>query len=312
MSVVRPFSEDCHKTRQRLLAAMREKKAKAEAFNEVKHLFGSAMFSRRLQDSIAADRAAETAWQAMLAACDNETSRIDLPSGTRVIIHAKADPLAVETTFDILNGEIPAEDLEGLDIVRFEGERSGRTTEVPQSDGSTDCREVRGDYRVIDDGRTIIRDCFPHDFRTIEHEIGHHVFHKLSPDQQKQWKTLWGELKRRGKLPTDYAGKNENEGFAELYEHFRNRLPLTDEAHEAIARFVRPNPQSAEIHGEGKDECRLKRPFSTGTTILCHQKRHGISSAPRPTLKAGSSMKFGCGLNQNLMKRQLSGPTWLC
>jgi hypothetical protein len=250
MPVVRPFSQDCNQARQRLLAAMREKKAKQEAFDAVKDRFGSTIYSRRLRESIAADEAAESARAAMLLACDDETSRIDLPSGTKIIIHAKADPLEVETTLDILDGEIPPEDLEDLDIVRFEGEASGDTTEVPKPDGTTERRKVSGDYRVLDDGRTVIRDFFPHDYRTIKHEIGHHVFHKLTPNQKTRWKTQWETLKRRGKLPNDYAGKNENEGFAELYEHFRNRLPLDNEAREAFALFVRPNPQTPGSQGE--------------------------------------------------------------
>jgi len=232
---------------------MREKKAKAEAFEEVKDRFGSTLYSRRLRESIAADAAADAARAAMLLDCDDETSRIDLPSGTRVIIHAKADPLEVETTFEALDGEIPPEDLEGLDIVRFEGEGSERTTEVPKGDGTTERKEVSGDYRVLDDKRTIIRDFFPHEYRTIKHEIGHHVFHKLSPDQKTEWKDRWEDLKGRDKLPNDYAGKNENEGFAELYEHFRNRLPLDDEAHEGFAPFVHPNPQMPDDEGEEEE-----------------------------------------------------------
>jgi hypothetical protein len=253
MTIVRPFPEDCRKARERLLAAMRDKKAKAKAFDDVKDRFGSSVYSRRLTESIAADEAAKTARAAMLSTCDNKTSRVDLPSGTRVIIHAKSDPLEVKTTLDILDDEIPDEDLEGLDIVRFEGEGSGRTAEVPKPDGTTERREVSGDYRVLDDGRTVVRDFFPHDYRTIKHEIGHHVFHKLSADRKARWKRQWEDLKRRGKLPSDYAGKNENEGFAEIYERFRNRLQLDDAAREAFSPFVHPNPETPEGHGEEAD-----------------------------------------------------------
>jgi hypothetical protein len=253
MSIVRPFTEGCRKARERLLAALRDKKAKAKAFDEVHDRFGSSIYSRQLRESIAADEAAKTARTAMLRACDNESSRIDLPSGTRVIVHAKADPLEVETTLDILDDEIPDKDLEGLDIVRLEGEGSGRTTEVPKPDGTTERRAVSGDYRVLDDGRTIVRDFYPHDYHTIKHEIGHHVFHKLSADRKTRWKQQWEHLKSHGKLPSDYAGKNENEGFAEIYERFRNRLPLDDAAREAFGEFVRSNPEAPAAHAEEED-----------------------------------------------------------
>lgn len=243
MTPVRPFTEDCERARRTLLAAMREKKAKDEAFQAVRHRFGSGLYERRLRESIAADEAAERARAAMLLACDDESSRIDLPSGTKVIVHARSDPLEVERILQVLEQEIPPDDLAGLDTIHLKGEPSDRRIDVPVGGSTTEPQDVNGDYTQTDSGRGIIRDYFPHAYRTIKHEIGHHVFHMLTPERRTEWKTRWQRLKDRGKLPNDYAGKNENEGFAELYEYFRNRLDLDADALEAFTPFVRPNPK---------------------------------------------------------------------
>lgn len=188
----------------------------------------------------------------MLLACDDESSRIELPSGTMVIVHASSDPLEAERIMQVLEQEIPPDDLTDLDIIHLKGERADRKIDVPAGDGASEQHEVSGDYTQTDDGRGIIRDYFPHEYRTIKHEVGHHVFHMLSPERQNEWKTRWQRLKDRGKLPNDYAGKNENEGFAELYEYYRNRLELDAEALEAFTPLVRANPKP--VNEQGQEE----------------------------------------------------------
>ena len=67
--------------------------------------------------------------------------------------------------------------------------------------------------------------------RAIKHEVGHLVFPRLKGFGQTIWKNFWekGQNKLKvpkGKMPSGYAGRTAEEGFAECYAYLRcNKKP---------------------------------------------------------------------------------------
>jgi hypothetical protein len=56
---------------------------------------------------------------------------------------------------------------------------------------------------------------------TFAHEYGHFIWNeKLTPPQQRAYERVWRRQKQAGRLITDYAGEEPEEGFAEAFSYF--------------------------------------------------------------------------------------------
>ena len=78
----------------------------------------------------------------------------------------------------------------------------------------------------------------------FKHEVGHHVYEKISDEARNAWNS-WYETGQNtlkapaGKMPTGYASRNADEGFAECYEMFHDHPDrLNDETREKIITIL--------------------------------------------------------------------------
>lgn len=179
--------------------------------------------NRTAEDKKRDDEKVDKARKKVLDACPEK--KVSLPGGVDIFI----DPTVVEgddlaAAIKVL-GTLPPKEMEGLKGIYVYGAN-------PDEYGE---KLLAGDY---DHNTSKIR-MFPggHDKRTIKHEIGHHVWNRLSEEAKERWTRFWemGGVGSRttsdgGAMPTSYATTNHREGFAEVYEALRDNEPLDPRA----------------------------------------------------------------------------------
>jgi hypothetical protein len=260
----RTFSEECNAARSELQRAREEKEQKHREAEEARKKSASTnslvdfnRWMRANSASLRADEAYEAACAKVLEDCADEVVIRDLsrgsspPSpGTKLKIEPKFDDGLVDDVIDVLRDKIPDADKVGLDWIILEQDEGPEVEKVEAKTGKKRRFRVGGDYSA--DAKRI-QDYYPSEVDTIKHEVGHHVWHNhLNDDQRKAWKDFWDA--NHAKMPTDYAKLNHREGFAEVYEFFRNERPLDDAVAEFISEMIRPNPAPAGGQDEAENE----------------------------------------------------------
>ncbi len=236
------FDQDCQRAREELARARERERRAEEDFQRVADRIGAASYSRALEASIAATDARVAAEDVVREKCGDQVLVVDLGGGLRMRVEPHVDPTQQKAVEEVLRDRIPPEDKDGLDWIRLHGE--------PADEPSVVTDELTGEQREIKSAgsytreRRAIDDWSPPGVGTIEHQVGHHVFHhKLTAEQRRAWQDFWN--RRVNKFPTDYSKVSNGEGFAEAYEFFRNNRDLDDEIRRAMERLVGPNPAGA-------------------------------------------------------------------
>lgn len=115
------------------------------------------------------------------------------------------------------------------------------------------CYESGGPHE--DDFPTItLRDSLSSEERNLvfTHEYGHFVWDEILTDRQRdRYARLWRDLKRAGRLVTEYAGDSEEEGFAECFAYSLRKPGLLQHRSPEAAQFLRA--LAAELQ-EAKDD----------------------------------------------------------
>ena len=186
--------------------------------------------SEEYEEAKRAEKQAATA----LGECARQKKLVTI-GDTEINIYGRVKPHQEKEVLRVLKG-IPESQLVGLSEITLHGKPSDRDLPVKdERTGETVRVEPGATYSPRD--KSIV-DWYPPEAREIKHEIGHHVYYeRLSDAQRAEWETFWGT--NTDKMPTDYARKNNAEGFAEAYEFFYDRPDdLNEDVKEKIHRLL--------------------------------------------------------------------------
>jgi hypothetical protein len=127
---------------------------------------------------------------------------------------------------------LPDAETEGLDMVEVREESS-------EMAGDGHCA---GNYRPS--SRAIRLFMLGHDERVLKHEVGHHVyFNRLSATAVARWKQFYADGSHHhpqpvGQMPTAYAATGDGEGFADVYEYYRDGKRLHPEVQRLMEELL--------------------------------------------------------------------------
>ena len=137
----------------------------------------------------------------------------------------------------------------GLNKIKIQ-DGEGPSLEWTDANGVVHVATSIGWYDFVDDDITIYNGGKRSATGTLKHEIGHHVyFHRLTKEGHEKWTAFWNldnnkkTIRQGGKMPSEYAGKDSIEGFAECYEALRcNKTldPTTKAKMEEVLRMLKP------------------------------------------------------------------------
>jgi hypothetical protein len=169
---------------------------------------------------------AETAHQAsrttVAAACAGQQSSAgDDPEITIAPGVLPEDEQRIKDRLDSL----PDAETDGLEEIDMTGEEGHEFTYTDENTDEEVTTTAGGTYGGND---ITINDVTGEKAEEIfKHEVGHHVYKKMSDDTRQSWNDWYDDgnnsLKSpTGKMPTGYASRNPDEGFAECYEMFHD------------------------------------------------------------------------------------------
>jgi len=179
-----------------------------------------------------ASAAASAALAQIAAACAGETASQPFGDDGEFQVDPGVLPEDEEKVRERLES-LPEEETEGLEEIELQEELGSQS-----EDGGI----VAGQYTV--GSQTVELFLGGHNERVLKHEVGHHVYyHRMDDAARERWDRFYAQGSHSqqvpaGKMPTGYAATAAREGFAEVYEYYRDGLPLDPEVRQLIEELL--------------------------------------------------------------------------